>query len=562
MFRVIGIPVALLLCASTGPAQTFSEVSGLRGVDYLVEVTTSYGSGVLLADLDGDDDLDMVALGDLGGPGLFENVGNAFFVEHPSIPLASGAAGIASALSAADYDGDGDRDLLITVWEGPNSLFRNDGNFTFTDVSAVAGLDDDGIGMGSTWGDYDGDGWLDLYVSNRSGTTLSGGGQDFQPNRLYRNLGDGTFEERAVLETVDAGIAPTLQATFVDLDRDGDVELYLANDKGSYSNCMSWRNQLWDNQNGSLVEISSTSGTDVCVDSMTITLGDVNQDGLLDIYTTNTPEGNALMVQDPNGHFREVAGAYGVLVNQLSWGAVLIDYDLDQDQDLYVCNATSFNMMFRNEPTLPWPQVAFALGLADISVSYCVAQGDLDDDGDVDMILSSDDTRLKVLINNAATGNSLQVRPIGAWPNYDAIGATILVEAGGVTQVRAVAAGSAYKSQHELRQTYGLGGHTSADRIEIIWPGGEMRELFDYPAGSWLAIPDGLLGDFNRDGILNHRDARRLKGCLSAATFEPGCECFDFDGDADVDVLDAIEFGLRRGGATRVPAASGGGVIP
>jgi hypothetical protein len=295
---------ALVSVAPAGQAVAFTEEAIARGVSYNIEQPDTFGSGLAFVDLDNDADPDLVVIGRTTtgvGPilGVYENDGAGAFIDRSVAYLQIPQLRMASGVTAADYDADGDLDLYISVWLQPNVLLRNNGNFSFTDVSAPAGLNDAGAGAGCGWGDYDGDGWLDVYVPNRTGTNLPTGEPSTIPNRLFRNLG-GTFIDVAAALGVAEGDSRSFQASFFDFDRDADADLYLVNDKGLSSGCQ-WRSRFWENVGGALVDISLESRTDGCVDGMCIALGDFDRNGLQDIYVTNLPFGNQLYLNNGDG---------------------------------------------------------------------------------------------------------------------------------------------------------------------------------------------------------------------------------------------------------------------
>lgn len=220
--------------------------------------------------------------------------------------MASGIANVTalSGLTTADYDGDGDLDIHMTMWLEDDRLYRNMGGLTFEDVTIDAGLSGaGGAGNGAAWNDYDEDGDIDLDVSNY---TCEQG--DCTPNRLWNNQGDGTFIDVAP----DLGLDDqylTMQAIWLDYDLDGDSDLYLSTDRGSDFGTGS--NRLFRNDGGAFTEVSEASGTDVRIDSMGVGLGDVNGDGLLDLYCTNLNgtqnqgEGNPLLLNNGDGTFTD-----------------------------------------------------------------------------------------------------------------------------------------------------------------------------------------------------------------------------------------------------------------
>jgi hypothetical protein len=215
--------------AGAGTDLSFTEVSLSRGVNYIVGTPAiQFGAGHGLIDLDNDGHLDIVILGAANGlVGVYENNGSGSFINRS---FATGIAPMTAAagVSAADYDGDGDVDLFLSGWHVSNRLLRNNGNFNFTDVTLSAGVQLSCPSQATSWSDFNGDGWLDLYLTVRTGDL-----GDITRNKLYQNLGNGTFTEVASAVGVEAGSDPTLLPAFFDFDRDGDDDLYLGTDKGS-----------------------------------------------------------------------------------------------------------------------------------------------------------------------------------------------------------------------------------------------------------------------------------------------------------------------------------------
>jgi hypothetical protein len=288
----------------------------IRGLDYDVSGAFFYfGRGVALVDLDRDGDLDALTVGSpTGTVGVFENDGAGFFTDRSSgngIPAVPKASGIA----AGDYDGDRDLDVYISNWTEPNLLLRNEGDFQFVDVAAAAGVADDGPGVGCAWGDFDADGHLDLYAGNRT----TDGGSD-AVNQLYRNLGDGTFEEVGEKLGVDDGLSPTFQAVFFDHDRDGDPDIYVANDKGYAQN---ETNRLFENLGGSFQDITEDTQTGAHIDSMGTAVGDYDRNGYQDLYVTNNPFGNVLLLNQGSGPYVSYGDEAGVGSYAIGWAATM-----------------------------------------------------------------------------------------------------------------------------------------------------------------------------------------------------------------------------------------------
>ena len=547
-----GVACAALAAHAAGQL-SFTEEAAARGITGNVITSPeeeSFGYGVAFADLDEDGDPDLVQVGRVSGVvGVFRNDGQGVFTSAGTgIPLVPKASGI----TAADYDADGDLDLYVTCSVGSNRLFRNNGGFSFTDVSVASGLNDPGAGMGAAWADFDGDGWLDVFVPNRT-SKLHGG-----HNRLFRNQGDGTFVDVMTAVGVGYGDDPTFQAVWLDFDRDGDQDLYLSTDKGYIEGT---NNHLYENRGGAFQEITHSSGTAANFNSMGVAVGDFDRDSRVDLYATNTPEGNALFLQTSPAVFVDAAAAAGVLSMRIGWGAVMFDADNDGILDLYVCNTLSQNRLYLNDLAFPTSDEAVALGVADPGRSYGVATADIDLDGDVDLAVSNFLDPMRLFVNHVAdvpgpANRWVRVQVVGRGTNRHAIGAEVEVEAG-PTQVAAVTAGGSYKCQHDLTLSFGVGTNALVPRIRTRWPDGSVRTLRDYPANrTWRVYSSARLGDFDGDGRVGPQDVVVLLGCWTGpgpGSLAEGCETMDLDGDGDVDGVDYQRFILRLDPGVAVP---------
>ena len=479
--------------AEAGPPAPFTEEAIARGIDYFVNQGTSDGSGVAFADLDNDGDPDLIVIGGNGGLiGVYENDGTGTFLDRSAgngIPLIIGTSGVV----AGDYDGDGDLDLYFSNHIVPNVLARNDGNFQFTDVSVVAGVDDAGPGTGCTWGDYDNDGWIDLYVANRS--IPSAKDSHAIPNRLYHNLGNGTFEDVAAALGVDVDVWPsglTYQAIFFDFDNDADADLYLSTDKGMKNPAHNW---LFENVDGSFIDVGFISGAQVQIDSMGVAVGDFDGNLFQDLYCTNTPSGNPLLLNQGNGTFFESSGIAGVEALQLGWGALFFDYDNDGHQDLYVCNMYDPNRLYRNGGSWPCVDVAEALAMDDAGRSFGVATADIDNDGDLDLVVQNDMEKIRLYINHEGEKRRwIKFNIVGQGHNHFAIGAQVRVRVGSVWRLREIlAGGNGYKGQNELTVHFGLDDALMVDEVVVTWPGGDTRTLKNFETNRTWRI-DAPLG--------------------------------------------------------------------
>ncbi len=555
-FSVPVMALAVLAGTTSGALASnplsFTEEAVARGVDYDMGANyQQFGSGLMLVDLDGDGDLDIVLSGatDLA-VGIYENDGTGNFTDR------SAGSGITnglpiSGLSAADYDNDGDNDILINGWLVPTRLYRNDGNFTFTDVAPAAGIDVNAPSFASSWGDIDADGNLDLYASVRTMFNA-----DPTRNFFFYNNGDGTFTDRAAELGIDAEDDPTLLSSFFDYDRDGDDDIYLGTDKGSAGVLY---NRLYRNDGGTFTEVTAEANAFAYVDCMGIAVGDINFDGYFDLYVTNTPPGNKLLVHDGVSAYTDETIPAGVGSYRVGWGAVFADFDNDTHLDLYVCNMMGDNRLYRGSSTWPLIDEAPSAGVDEASDVFCVAVGDIDGDNDLDMLVGGTDTKVQIYINNsidAQTNNWVRFNVVGNNANQFAIGTCVDIKAGGKSQLREVRAGVNYKAQDEYTLHFGLADQQSVDVVTAVYTGGETRKLYGAPANeTWTIYPEARLGDPNGNGRIDWYElsAAIVARTAPGAKIVPGQEIFDMDGDFDIDNEDLEAMGL----GIRVPTLKG-----
>jgi hypothetical protein len=423
--------------------------------------------------------------------------------------------------TAGDVDGDSDLDLYVSAF-GPDQLFRNNGDGTFTDSTAQAGLGNPLWGTSCAFADTDSDGDLDLYVTNyvdfsfeknpicgnpRLGLRSYCHPEVFigQPDRFYRNRGDGTFEDATATAGFAADSGNGLGVIFGDLDWDGDQDLYVANDMTPAF--------LFENKgNGKFEEIGLLSGTALSDQGkpeagMGIDLGDIDGNGFSDIIKTHLDlQTNAVYSNQGSLLFldaRYTSKLAEPSMYMVGFGTVFADLDLDGDLDNVVANGhiihnaelfgtgTTYkqrNQLFENTGKGVFKEIKDG-GLDVIRSSRGLAAGDLDLDGDLDLVITNSDDLSEVYENvTSGAGGWLQVDLIGSGKNTAAIGARVDLEAGGRKQIREVRTASSYLSQNALTLHFGLGSAKKAERLTLRWPDGKVQALTDLPRDRRIAV--------------------------------------------------------------------------
>ncbi|HWB73570.1 MAG TPA: CRTAC1 family protein [Nannocystaceae bacterium] len=427
-----------------------------------------YGPGQGWADMNGDGWLDLLTVGGAAACELWEN--DAGTLDHS--PLEADLATVldTAGVTLADYDNDGDPDVYL-LRLGPNVLLRNDDGVALVDVSAEAGVDYDGHPSSASWGDYDEDGYLDLYLCAMGS----------EPDRLYHNEGDGTFTERSDLLVGQQGVQ-AFAASFSDFDDDGDVDIYVVNDKQA-GNRM-WRNDGPGCAGWCFTEVGALWGAAAVVDGMGLAVGDYDNDLDLDLSFSDTDTHNVLcMSGNAPPVYEDVSAAMGVVFDAHGWGTLFFDYDNDGFLDLYVADSQlplAQTRMFHNLGGTGFADVSAECDCVDAGWNYGVSSADYDEDGGVDFIVGQRSLGHALYRNTAATGHHwLEIELEGGGPiNRDAVGTKVIVETVGGTQLRRdVEIGTGIASQSSLRLHFGL-GDDDLDAIEITWPDGTV----EYPA--------------------------------------------------------------------------------
>lgn len=517
---------------------------GTEAKDYIIEVN---GGAVVLGDFDGSGSVDLVAI----SGSTLERVERGERGDAPRLVLGDGAGGFADAPeswsmtagrwgmggTAGDVDNDGHLDLVITNW-GTDQLFLNEGGAGFRDASAGSGLTGKRWGTSAAFLDYDLDGNLDLAVVNYlafrldeissretgeckwKGLPVMCGPEGLTPvhDKLYRGNGDGTFTDVSVA----AGFYPDeagfgLGVTTLDYDRDGDTDLYVTND--------STPNHLWENQgDGTFVEMGFRRGVDLDSNGkeqagMGIACGDVNEDGIPDLFVTNfSGENNALYQSRASKTGRaprfsdrsHAAGVGGPSMQLLGWGTGMLDVENDGDLDLFVLNGhvypqadapgtdTSYaqpDQLFVNGGGGRFAERALCAGPDLVSRGGVAA--DLDGDGDLDVVATQVNGAVQILENTTRAGAWIAFEIEAEGGNRDGIGARVEIVLGEVTRSEEVRTTAGFQAGAPARVHFGVGERTGVDAVVVHMPDGRRVRVENPALGRvhTLAVPAAASGD-------------------------------------------------------------------
>jgi len=546
-----GGPIFTEESASTG--LDFVHFNGLAGDYFFWEIM---GSGGAVLDYDGDGDLDVyLCQGRLLRPG--QKVEEALFPPRYPLPLvdrlyrndlsvgADGkpvlhftdvteasrirAEGYGMGAATGDFDNDGWVDLYVTN-HGPNQLWRNNGDGTFTDVTASAATGDPRYSNSAVFLDYDRDGWLDLFVGNNVDSTVANhkichtrstirtycSPSLFPPlpDRLYHNQRDGTFRDVSAETGIDAEFGPALGVVAADFNSDGWPDIYVANDGKP--------NLLWINEKGerfhndALLAGCSVDREGKPQASMGVDAQDFDGDGDLDLFMTHLDrETNTLYVNDGSGMFSDRSVEMGLARPSerfTGFGTSWIDYDNDGDLDILVVNGEvdaieelhragnpfpfgQTNQLFENVGEGRYREVTAEAGEAfqEVEASRGALFADLDNDGDLDVVINNNSGPARVLINQVGNARPwLGLRLLTGSPGRDALGAQVeLLRKGAPPLWRRVRTDGSYASANDPRILFGLGGGDQVERLRVLWPSGRVEEFSDVTVGRYTTLREG-----------------------------------------------------------------------
>ena len=499
---------------------------------YIIETT---GSGVAWIDYDNDSFLDAFVISGEGGTNrMYHNNGKGGFVDITK-EVGLERTGWGNGVCAGDYDNDGFTDLLVAYW-GQNSLYRNLEGKRYEDVTAKAGLRQNRVryNTGCAFLDYNNDGYLDLFISNYLRfdfeTTPKPGenpycwymkipvncgprGLPFDRNLLYRGKGDGTFTEVSQSAGITAAEESySLGVLTGDYNNDGLMDIFVASDQTP--------SLLFVNKgDGTFEEDALLRGVALDQDGkassgMGVTAGDYDNDGHIDIFRNNfSDERETLYRNRGEGEFDDTTVAAGLSHNlsYVGWGCGFADFDNDGWEDLLLVNGHVFpeidnlNIHIRYQQRAIFYRNAGGGKLLDMSESAGpavlekhsargAAFGDYDNDGGIEVLINNQNESPSLFkLEQRSTGNWLLLKLEGVKANRSAIGAVVRLTSSGLTQTRMVRSGGSYISQNDLRLHFGLGTATSAEKIEIVWPGGNRQMEHKIEANRIVTIRERIV---------------------------------------------------------------------
>ena len=543
---IAAIPSAIFaIWASDAPHHLgFIEAAGPSGIHFEhfrgnhgpATILEEAGPGVCVADFDGDGFIDIYFVNGRDRTGK-QSIQNALYRNNrdgsfTDVTVQAGVPGTGYGLGCVwgDYDNDGHPDLYVSQY-GANVLYHNNGDGTFTDVTSKAGVAGTDFGTvfhtGATFFDYDRDGLPDLYAGgyvqfgpgSRQRCSIGYGIEAScppseypgSPAVLYHNNGNGTFTNVTKRAGIFQPKGKNLSVQAVDYDEDGWPDLFVANDGIEF--------YLYHNErNGTFKEVAYSAGialleTGAPMAAMCISFGDFENRGRLGLYVSDFQDvPDHLWRNDGHGYFEEVSGPAGIASatrKVLSFGGGFFDFDNDGWLDLFIANGHVYegvektrpdatyrqkNMLFRNNGNGKFTEVTAEAGeaFAISNLGRGAAFADFDNHGNVDVVVANGGASPLLLRNQGGTGNHFaSFRLVGTRSNRDALGARVRLIAGGVTQLKEIAAGGSYLSHSDLRAHFGLGAATTVESLEITWPSGARQRFTDLPADRFLSIVEG-----------------------------------------------------------------------
>lgn len=484
----IGIAVFLMLSAGHPARAQWADVTE----EYLVSASTQaswFGTGMSAADFNLDGLEDLTFSNSSGTVVVYKQLSSGGFEEVHELV----GAGAPQGVVWFDADGDDDLDLLVGRRFGAMELhIHEDGALTEAAEERGIPITDEWEVRGFAVADYDGDSDLDIYVC-----MYHDGSSGLSENLLLNNDGNGHFTDVTAIAGVGNGLQHTFQGTWFDYDHDGDLDLWVINDRQVFPNA------FYENQgDGTFVDVAFDIGLAQTISAMTATVGDPDNDGEFELFCTDVENEPNLFLDKLGNYYASTGPAMGLDGNQYSWGGCWVDADGDMWSDLMVAtyrfpNSLPYDnyyyrniaegMLFADQTEEAWPNEQTQL--------YCLAALDFNQDLTPDVVGFGNMPFVQMLENDAPPGSGgagrIAVQLCGTASNRWAVGAVVHVHAGGISQMQLVTCGTDYMTQQSWRRFFALDGNAQADSIVVEWPSGLTETWYDVPAGSDVKLVEG-----------------------------------------------------------------------
>ena len=456
----------------------FINVAASQGI--VLPASNGISNGVSCYDFnkDGWDDLTIGTV----GFGVKTYINNAGVFQE--INLFNELSGAFKQMTWIDYDNDGDADFFATRQYSYPVLMRNEGDLTFSNISNTISYPSyEAPSYGFSWGDYDNDGFPDLYICNyqQIGDIT---------NWLFHNNGTDTFTEVATLLGVDNGVKATFQSSFFDYDLDNDVDLFVMNDRVMV-------NALYlNNGDGTFTDISVASGNAIAMDAMGIAWSDFDHDGDFDYFVSNTESGSMLM-ENQNGVFSDVAHQHGLACyNTVAWGVQWLDYNNNTFDDLYVATVSFYdgmqNYFYIHAEDSIYTFDSTGSFMNDDIRSYSAGSMDFDNDGFADIAVTNIwPASLSLWHNDGVGGHWIKFGLTGSVSNRDGIGTTVKVFFNDVTLMKQLQCGEGFMTQCSQYLLFGCDENVIADSVQIHWPSGWVDSFYNLACGLTYSFVEG-----------------------------------------------------------------------
>lgn len=446
-----------LLTARLFSQVTFTDVAPALGLN-----DPGAAQGCVFLDVNNDGFLDLYLVNNANANRLWINNGGTSFTDVSAVwGVNNNSPG--RGVAAADFDNDGNIDIMVGNYNAVLILYKNSGT-AFTNYTSTAGINFTGWGGTINWLDYNNDGKTDAIFGND--------GVPYHYNYLFRNDNLLSFTNVAYTSGITDSTS-TLTIATADYDNDGDLDIFC----GTQTNYGPATDFLYrNNGNGTFTDVTVSSGLISYSYSWGSDWGDFNNDGYMDLYIANSNAPNQLFKNNGNGTFIDVTSQYGVGDPTASYSCGWADYDNDGDLDLYVANGqTGIDKLYRNDGST-FVDVAAQAGTNDTRHSSCISWGDYNNDGFLDVYLNNNGTENRLYKNNGGNNNKWVIIKLrGVTSNRSAIGARVKVKAGSLSMIREVSGGSGGKGQNSLPVEFGLGSATLIDSVIVRWPSGTTQ---------------------------------------------------------------------------------------